>query len=211
MEDIRMEIQVYLAFAAATAVMIALPGPSVLLTVAHSISFGWQPALSTVAGATMGISVQLAIAAIGLTSLLTTAAEAFEWLRWAGAAYRVYLGISQWRSAKKPIAVDTSPVTRTNLFVQGLIITIPNPKSLTFIAAFLPQFIDAARPPGLQLACIVPTFLVITFTVTSAWALIAGKASGFLRRQRAFQSALRTAGGLMIIAGAGLALTRRGN
>ena len=206
-----MDPHVYLAFVVATAIMIALPGPSVLLTVAHGISFGWRPALATVAGETMGIAVQLLVAAIGLTSLLNVVAGALEWVRWAGAAYLVYLGIRQWRSAGEPLAVDTSSVSRSNLFVQGLVITIPNPKSLIFIAAFLPQFIDLARPLGVQFALIVPTFLVITFVVTSVWALAAGKAAGFLQRRRAFQSLLRTAGGLMIIAGAGLALARRGN
>jgi threonine/homoserine/homoserine lactone efflux protein len=204
-----MEMHVYLAFVVATAIMIALPGPSVLLTVAHSISFGWQRALATVAGATAGIAVQLVVAAIGLTSLLNAVAEAFEWLRWAGAVYLVYLGIRQWRSASEPLEFETSSVSKTNLFVQGLVITIPNPKSLIFIAAFLPQFIDVTRPLGLQFAFIVPTFLVITFSVTSVWALVAGNVSGFLRRQRAFKSVLRTAGGLMIAAGMGLALARR--
>ena len=206
-----MELQTYLAFVLATSIMIALPGPSVLLTVAHSISFGWQRALSTVVGATTGIAVQLTVAAIGLTSLLNMVAEAFEWLRWAGAAYLVYLGIKQWRGANEPLEVDTSSVSKTNLFVQGLVITILNPKSLIFIAAFLPQFIDAVRPLGLQFSIIVPTFLVITFSVTSVWALVAGKVSGFLQSQRAFQSVLRTAGGLMVIAGVGLAAARRGN
>jgi threonine/homoserine/homoserine lactone efflux protein len=206
-----MELHIYLAFVIATAIMIALPGPSVLLTVAHSISFGWKQALSTVAGETMGIAVQLIVAAIGLTSLLNAVSEAFEWLRWAGVAYLVYLGIKQWRSASQPPAFDTSSVSRTSLFVQGLVVTIPNPKSLIFIAAFLPQFIDAARPLGLQFAFIVPTFLVITFAVTSVWALAAGNVRAFLQSQRAVQSLSRTAGGLMIIAGMGLALARRGN
>lgn len=206
-----MELHVYFAFVIATTIMISLPGPSVLLTVAHSISFGWKHSIATVAGATAGIAFQLIVAAIGLTSLLNGVAEAFEWLRWAGAAYLVYLGIKQWRAASEPLGFDTSSVSKTNLFVQGLVITIPNPKSLIFIAAFLPQFIDATRPLGLQFAFIVPTFLVITFIVTSAWALVAGKASGFLQSQRAFQSVMRTTGGLMILAGLGLALARRGN
>lgn len=206
-----MELHVYLAFVVATTIMIALPGPSVLLTVAHSISFGWRPALATVGGATVGIAVQLVVAAVGLTSLLNGVANAFEWLRWAGAAYLIYLGIKQWRSAGESVSVDTSSVSRTNLFVQGVVITIPNPKSLVFIAAFLPQFIDAARPLGLQFTYIVPTFLVITFSVTSVWALAAGKASDVLQGRRAFRAFLRTAGGLMIVAGAGLAMARRGN
>ncbi|WP_022666164.1 LysE family translocator [Desulfospira joergensenii] len=206
-----METHVYLAFVIATAIMIALPGPSVLLTLAHSISFGWKQALSTVAGETMGIAVQLIIAAIGLTSLLGLVAQAFEYLRWAGAAYLIYLGVRQWQSTGQTLTVEASPVSRTNLFVQGLVITIPNPKSLIFIAAFLPQFIDAARPLALQFAFIVPTFLVITFGVTSVWALAAGKARNFFQSQQAVQSVSRTAGGLMIISGLGLALARRGN
>jgi threonine/homoserine/homoserine lactone efflux protein len=206
-----MELHVYLAFVVATAIMIALPGPSVLLTIGHSISFGWKHALSTVAGETMGIAVQIVVAAIGLASLLNVVAGAFEGLRWAGAAYLVYLGIRQWRSAKEPLRFDTSSVSNANLFVQGLVITIFNPKSLIFIAAFLPQFIDAARPLGLQFTFIVPTFLMITFTVTSAWALVTGKISGVLQSRRALQSALRAGGGFMIIAGAGLALARRSN
>ena len=206
-----MELHVYFTFVVATAIMIALPGPSVLLTVAHSISFGWQRALSTVAGETMGIAVQLLVAAIGLISLLNAVAGAFAWIRWAGAAYLVYLGVKQWRSAGAPPVLDRSPASKSNLFVQGLVITIPNPKSLIFIAAFLPQFIDAARPLGRQFAYIVPTFLVITFVVTSVWAIVAGKVGVFLRSRRAFQFVGRTAGGLMIVAGAGLALARRGN
>ena len=206
-----MEFHVYLAFVLATTIMIALPGPSVLLTVAHSISFGWKNAIATVAGETMGIAVQLIVAAIGLTSLLNGVADAFEWLRWAGAAYLVYLGIRQWRSAGETIEINTSSVSRSNLFIQGIVVTILNPKSIIFIAAFLPQFIDTTRPPGLQFAVIVPTFLVITFTVASFWAFIAGHVRGFLQSQRAFQSVMRTAGGLMVIAGIGLALARRGN
>ena len=206
-----MELHVYLAFIVATSIMIALPGPSVILTVAYSISFGWRPAIATVAGATVGIAVQLIIAAIGLTSLLNIVAGAFEWLRWAGATYLVYLGIKQWRSANEPLEFDTSEVSTKNLFIQGVVVTIPNPKSLVFIAAFLPQFIDATRPLGLQFALIVPSFLVITFTVTSVWALVAGSARNFLRSRRALQTVSRTTGGLMVAAGMGLAVARRGN
>lgn len=204
-----MESHVFFAFVVATAIMIALPGPSVLLTVAHSISFGWRYALFTVAGATVGIGVQLLVAAVGLTSLLTVVSEAFEWLRWVGVVYLVYLGIKQWRSAHETFEFGTQAVSRGNLFVQGLIITIPNPKSLIFIAAFLPQFIDIARSPEHQFAIIIPTFLFITFVVTSAWALLAGEVRGYLQNQRAIQIALRTTGCLMILAGVGLAMARK--
>jgi homoserine/homoserine lactone efflux protein len=205
-----MELHVYVAFVVATTIMILLPGPSVLLTVAHSLSFGWRRALFTVAGETAGVAVQLFVAAIGLASLLQTVAGAFEWLRWAGVAYLVYLGIKQWRDAAH-VTLEAGPqtTTRTNVFVQGLVVTIPNPKSLIFIAAFLPQFIDSTRPLGLQFAVMVPTFLVITFVFTAGWAVAAGKARGFLKSQRAFRTVLRTSGGLMLMAGLGLAMARR--
>lgn len=206
-----MELHVFIAFVIATMIMIALPGPSVLLTVAHSISFGWKRGIVTVAGATMGIAVQLTVAAIGLTSLLNVVAQAFEWVRWTGAIYLIYLGIKQWRSANDPMNLEASSVSKKNLFFQGLVITIPNPKSLIFIAAFLPQFINTANPIGLQFVIIVPTFLLITFTVTSVWALVAGKGSKFLRSRKAIKVVSRTSGGLMVAAGIGLAAARRGN
>jgi homoserine/homoserine lactone efflux protein len=204
-----MELHLYIAFIIATSVMIALPGPSVLLTVAHSISFSWRHGIVTVAGATAGIAVQLAIAAIGLSSLLNSAVQVFEWLRWAGAIYLVYLGIKQWRNAAAPIELNRSQVSRANLFFQGTVVTIFNPKSLIFIAAFLPQFIDTGRPFGMQFALIVPTFLVITFCITSIWAIAAGNAIRLLKSGLPLKPVFRVAGGLMILAGAGLAMARR--
>ena len=159
----------------------------------------------------MGIAVQLLVAAIGLASLLNAVAGAFEWIRWAGAAYLVYLGIKQWRSANEPLEFNTPEVSKKNLFIQGLVITIPNPKSLVFIAAFLPQFIDVTRPIALQFTVIVPTFLLITFTITSVWALAAGSARVFLQSQRAIKTVSRTSGGLMVLAGMGLVVARRSN
>ncbi len=206
-----MELNVYLAFVAATIIMIFSPGPSVLLTIAHSISYGWKRGITTVAGATVGVAFQLIIVAIGLASLLKTIAGAFDWLRWVGAIYLIYLGIKQWQSADAPLKIDGAPESNAKLFVQGITVTVPNPKSLIFIAAFLPQFIDTTRPLGIQFTYIVPTFLIITFVVTSVWALVAGKASEWLQSKKAVKSALQGAGGLMIIAGVALASARRGN
>lgn len=206
-----MELHIWFAFVVATAVLIVSPGPSILLTIGHSISFGWQRSLFTVLGATLGVMVQLIIAAIGLTSLLNTVAGALDWIRWLGAAYLIYLGIKQWRSASKPVAFDETTTSTGNLFLQGLVTTIPNPKSLVFIAAFLPQFIDPSRSIGPQFAIIVPTFLVITFVITLIWAVVAGKARQLIRNQKAYKNAIRTTGGLMIFAGLGLALARQGS
>ncbi|WP_027186236.1 LysE family translocator [Desulfovibrio inopinatus] len=205
-----MELNIFFAFVVATTIMIALPGPSVLLTISHSIAFGWKTAIITVLGATAGIAIQLALTAIGMASIVHFATEIFTWARWIGAGYLVYLGIKQWRSSDTHPNVNAAPQTM-NVFVQGVIVTVLNPKSLVFIAAFLPQFIHPSHSLGLQLSIIIPTFLLITFIITSLWAIAAGSARDMLQNEKLSRPMLRTAGGFMVLAGLGMAMTRRSN
>ena len=169
-----MDLKVFFCFAAATAFMIALPGPSVMLAVAHSVSFGWKRSLSTVLGATLGIAVQLALALFGIGIMISYIAAAFGVVRWLGSAYLVFVGVRTWMHAKKEPDAAGGQVPAERLLLQGLLVTVFNPKSLLFIAAFLPQFIDAKRSMIGQFTIIVPTFLLITFFVTSLWAVFAG-------------------------------------
>lgn len=204
-----MDIDLYVAFVAATTVMILLPGPSVLLTVAHSLGHGWRPALFTVAGATCGVGVQLAVTLAGMTWFLVLLADGFEWLRWAGVAVLVYLGVQQWRADPGEPELAPSPARRRSLFAQGLAVTTVNPKSLVFLAAFFPQFIDPAVPLAVQLPILAASFLVITFAFTALWAVLASRAGGLVRTRRGARVRNRLTGGLMIGAGLGLALARR--
>ncbi len=203
-----MDLNLYIAFFAATTIMILLPGPSVMLTVAHSISFGWRRALATVTGATIGVGIQLAITLVGMTSLMVLMAEWFEWLRWAGVAYLAYLGIQQWRA--KP-ETEAAPAVRSgrSLLIQGVVVTTANPKSMFFLAAFFPQFIDPVAAPGPQFALLGVTFLAITFGFTALWAVAASHAGGAFRTRRGIRLRNRIAGSLMLGAGLGLALVRR--
>ncbi len=207
-----MDLNLYIAFFVATAIMILLPGPTVMLTVAHSISFGWRRALATVTGATIGVGIQLAITLIGMTSLMVLLAAWFEWLRWAGVAYLVYLGIQQWRAQPESGAeADAAPATRSgrSLLVQGVVVTTANPKSMFFLAAFFPQFVDPLAAPGPQFALLGVTFLAITFVFTALWAVVAGRAGSAFRTRRGIVLRNRITGSLMIGAGLGLALARR--
>lgn len=203
-----MDATLYLAFFAATTVMILLPGPSVMLTVAHALSHGWRRALMTVAGATLGVGVQLAITLAGMASFMLVLAQWFEWLRWAGVAYLIYLGFRHWRADAGGAGAATGD--GRSLFLQGLVVTIANPKSLLFMVAFFPQFIDPDSSLALQVSIMVPTFLAITFVFTGLWALAAGQAGRFFRSSRGARIGNRVSGGLMIGAGLGLALARRG-
>jgi threonine/homoserine/homoserine lactone efflux protein len=206
-----MNLELFLAFVLATIVMIVIPGPSVLLTVAHAMAFGTRRALVTLAGIVSGISVQLAVTLIGMTSFMLFLAEWFEVLRWAGVAYLVYLGLQQWLS--KPEAVGTpTNASRSgrSLYAQGFLVTVTNPKSMVFLAAFFPQFVDPAAPLVPQLTVMSAAFLIITFVFTWLWCLPAARLGHWLSGRRRLLWRNRITGTLFLGAGLGLALARRG-
>ena len=206
-----MNLELYLAFLLATAVMIVIPGPSVMLTVAHGMAFGAQRALVTLIGIVCGISVQLAITLIGMTSFMIFMAEWFEVLRWAGVAYLIYLGIQQWRA--DPVAEDLAASPRASVgsrFSQGLVITIMNPKSMVFLAAFFPQFLDPALPLAVQLPVMSVSFVAIAFVFTGLWLIPAGRVGRWFRGTHRIRLRNRITGSLILGAGLSLALARRG-
>lgn len=186
--------------------MILLPGPSVMLTVAHSLSFGAIRALATVSGAVLAIGVQLLVTLIGMTWLMLVLADWFELLRWAGVAYLIFLGVQQWRApAHEPGAA--APVSGKTLFGQGFLVTIANPKSLIFLAAFFPQFVDPGAPWLLQMVLLGVTFLVIGFVFTAAWGFADRTRVWFRGRRVRLRN--RIGGSMMIGAGLGLTMVRR--
>lgn len=205
-----MSLELYIAFVAATAVLIIMPGPVVSLVIANSLSHGTRSGLITVGGAQVAVAVQLVVIALGLSSVMAVMAQGFEWLRWIGAAYLIWLGIQKWRA--KPLLPDEHPSASGRggkVFAQGFLVAMTNPKLLFFLAAFFPQFIDPTAPTGPQLALLCPTFLIVAATFDSSYALLAGRARGWLRDRRHVQMGDRITGSFLIGAGAWLALARR--
>ena len=205
-----MTFDLYLAFVLATILLILFPGPAVTLIVANSLTYGARRALVTVAGSSSAIAVLLVITTLGMTSLIAIMADWFEWLRWAGVAYLIYLGVKQWRAPAVALDdVKASDVSGQRLFWQGFIVNATNPKTLVFYAAFFPQFIVPASPALPQLILLSATFLVIATALDGGYALIAGRARAFLRTRRQARLRNRITGSLLITAGLGLALARR--
>ena len=205
-----MSLDLYLAFVLATVLLILFPGPAVTLIVANSLSYGARRALVTVAGSSSAIAVLLIVTTLGMTSVIAILADWFEWLRWAGVAYLVYLGVKQWR--EPPVALDDVEVSRVSghrLFWQGFVVNATNPKTLVFYAAFFPQFIDPANPALSQLVLMSATFLAIATLLDGGYALVAGRARRLLRTRRQARLRNRITGSLLIGAGMGLALARR--
>jgi len=207
-----MNPDLYLAFLLATAVLVLIPGPNVTLLVANSLAHGPRRSLITLAGTSSAIALQLLVVAFGMTSLILVLAQWFEWLRWAGVAYLIWLGIQHWRAA--PLALDDleRPAMRSGaLFWQGVLVAATNPKTLLFYAAFFPQFIDPARAPGPQLALLCVTFLLVATVLDGAYALLAGRLRPWLGTRRRALWRNRLTGSFLIAAALGLALARRGN
>lgn len=202
--------ELYSAFVLATAVLIILPGPIVSLVIANSLTHGTRTGLTTVGGAQAAVVIQLIVVALGLTSIMGVMAEWFDWLRWLGAAYLIWLGIQKWRA--KPLLPEERPSGNARgsaVFWQGFLVAMTNPKLLLFLAAFFPQFMDPAAPAGPQLALLCPTFLVVAALFDGGYALVAGRARGWMRNRRHIQIGERVVGSFLIGAGAWLALARR--
>jgi len=192
-----------IALAVATAVLVAIPGPNVALTVANSLRFGFAAGAVTVAGAVVGVGLQLALVVAGLAALIDVAGSALTWIKWLGVAYLVVLGVLTWRTPAGDLEVVRA---RPVLFRNALLIAVVNPKTLVFNAAFLPQFVTA--PAGFaQLAAAAAVMLAVIFVGDLCWALFASQASIALRRYSAARN--RVTGVFLVAAGLGLAFARR--
>jgi len=192
-----------IALAVATAVLVAIPGPNVALTVANSLRFGFAAGAVTVAGAVVGVGLQLALVVSGLAALVDVAGSALTWIKWLGVAYLLLLGVLTWRTPAGDLSVVQA---RPMLFRNALLIAVINPKTLVFNAAFLPQFVTA--PAGFtQLAAAAAVMLAVIFVGDLSWALFASRASLVLRRYSAAWN--RVTGVCLLAAGLGLAFARR--
>jgi threonine/homoserine/homoserine lactone efflux protein len=203
-----MHLSLYLGFVLASTILILIPGPNVSLIVANSIAYGTRYGLLTVAGTSSAIVVQLALTTLGLTATLHVLAGWFEWIRWIGVAYLLYLGIRQWLAAPVDLT-RTRPQPRSfhAIAMRGFLVSLTNPKTLLFYGAFFPQFLSPDAPIAPQVALLSLTFLGIAAGLDSAWALLAGRVRGVLAIRGRLRN--RLSGGFLIGAGVGLALARR--
>ena len=203
-----MSPELYLAFAAATVVLMVIPGPNVALVVANSIAYGTRYGLFTVLCISASIIPLLALTVAGMSAMLGFVSHWFEWLRWIGVAYLIYLGLEAWRAPAPDLgALKPDPKSLRSIASRAVLVALTNPKTLLFFGAFFPQFIDPRAGATSQLAIMAVTFFVIAAICDSCWALGAGRARGLLAKAGRWCN--RVTGGVLIGAGAALALARR--
>lgn len=194
----------WLAFAAASAVMLAIPGPTILLVISYALGHGRRTTGAIVAGVALGDFTAMTASMLGLGALLATSAGIFTVLKWIGAAYLIWLGIKLWRA---PIAAEQkteseAPAERPmRIFAHTYIVTALNPKSIVFFVAFLPQFLLPTLPLLPQMIVFEVTFLVLATLNATTYALMASAARKTIRRPSVQRIVNRTGGSLLIGAG----------
>ena len=198
-----MTFESWAAFTAASAVLLIIPGPTVLLVVSYALGQGWRTVLPMTVGVALGDFTAMTLSMLGLGALLATSATLFTILKWVGAAYLVYLGIRLWRAGGTlDAAPRTDAVSAAKMLGHAWLVTALNPKSITFFVAFLPAFLDPKADFLTQMVVFETTFLVLAFANAFGYALVAARARGFVTNPRAIGVVNKVGGGLLIGAGA---------
>lgn len=201
-----MAFHTWLTFLIAAALLLIIPGPTILLVIGQSLGGGRRRALPLVAGVALGDLTAMTLSLAGLGALLGASAAAFTLLKWIGAAYLVYLGLKLWRAPVEAAAVP--PLKARAAFRQAYVVTALNPKSIAFFVAFVPQFITPESPFLRQATLLVATFVGLAAINALLYAMLAGHLSSLVRKPSVRRGFNRAGGTALIGAGAALALRR---
>ncbi|HEX4767815.1 MAG TPA: LysE family translocator [Lichenihabitans sp.] len=192
----------WLAFVAASAVLLAIPGPTVLLVVSYALAHGRRPAAAIAAGVALGDLTAMTASMLGLGAVLAASAAIFTALRWIGGAYLIYLGVKLWRAPLEAMASDTvQEAGPLRMLAHAYAVTALNPKSIIFFIAFVPQFLDAGRAFVPQVVTLETTFVLMAALNAAMFAMLAAAARRLLRQPRMQRAVNRTGGSLLIGAG----------
>ena len=198
-----MPLDHWLAFVAASAIMLAIPGPTVLLVVSYALGYGRRPALAVVAGVGLGGFTAMTASMLGLGAVLAASSAVFTALRWIGAAYLVYLGIKLWRAPTRAAAAEGGAprASPAGMFAHAYAVTALNPKGIVFFVVFVPQFLAPTEPFLQQAMILLATFVALDVLNVTLFALLASAARRHLQEPRIQRIVNRTGGSLLIGAG----------
>lgn len=195
---------IWFTFVLAATVILIVPGPTIILVISQAVSHGKRSVIPLVVGVLLGDFTAMVLSFLGLGALLSASASLFTIFKWIGALYLLYLGVKMWTMQPIPAQSrnDAAPAEPAwILFKRAYIVTTLNPKSIGFFVAFLPQFVDPARPVAMQFGILGTTFLVLATINAAVYALFAGRIGDALHRPPIQKWFNRCGGGALIGAG----------
>ena len=209
-------LDILLAYTAACIAVVIVPGPSVTVIIANSLRHGTRAGLWTDGGTQVGLATMLIVLAAGLSTIVNHMGWIFDWLRLAGAAYLIWLGIKLWRGGGGGAATSSTLTVEpggngrgSRFFWQGFLVLWSNPKALLFFGAFIPQFIDPEGSALAQTLLLGLIFIIVAAVLDSSYALAAGRAGRWFTGKR-LRLLERISGTFLIGGGLWLALSKRG-
>lgn len=205
-----MSFETWIAFTAAATLLLVIPGPTVLLVVSYAMGRGWRIAAPMAAGVALGDLTAMTLSMFGVGAILSSSATLFTAVKWAGAAYLVWMGVKLWRTGNTFEArAQTTTTPARRMLAHAWLVTTLNPKSIVFFVAFLPQFLDPARDFWVQMAIFETTFVILAFANAFGYALLGTRAGRLAADPRAMRLVNRAGGSALVAAGAASALTAR--
>jgi threonine/homoserine/homoserine lactone efflux protein len=191
---------VLLTFAAASFLLLIIPGPAVLYVVNRSVSDGRSAGLAAAAGLTIGNTVHVVAATVGLSAVLAASATAFNIVKWAGAIYLIATGVRSMLTRHDSVTDGSSTMQPRRSFAQGIVVNTLNPKVALFFVSYLPQFIVTDRPAWSQALVLGMAFVVIGYCTDSTYSLVASGLRDRLLGGRALPFVQRWVSGSVFVA-----------
>lgn len=207
-----MRWEIWIVFAITETALCLTPGPAVLFVLSQALARGTLSSLWSNAGILAGNSIYFILSASGLGAILLASYDLFSAVRWIGAAYLVWLGITAFIGKSPVLSVSSNGAEHANgprILANGLILQLSNPKALVFFTALLPQFVDPAHGVARQVAILAITSVTIEFFVLAGYGALAGRMTHLASRPRFAKLTNRVAGTMLITAGVGMASVKR--
>lgn len=205
-----MTLELYSAYVIATLILLAIPGPTIMLVVSYALAHGRKSALASILGVGLGDATAATASLLGLGAILAASATLFGLLKWVGAAYLLWIGIKMWREPPAQLdTVATEEVRPERIFWHAYVVTALNPKGIVFFMAFLPMFVAPAAPVAPQLLLLGVTFVVLGVVNAAIYAYAAASVRKHIKASSTLKLVNRIGGGLLISAAVMTATIRR--
>lgn len=207
------EAHILITFALASFVLLAVPGPTIIMVISQALAHGRQIAFASVMGVGLGDLVAASLSLIGVGTILAASATAFTVIKWVGAIYLIWIGIKMWRSPVTPLITEGEKNIDKGyglmVFRDAFLVTLFNPKGIVFFVAFVPQFIRPDQAFAQQATILIITFVILGMINATAYMILASAARSWIRQPRVLRVATRTGAAFLISAGIASILVKR--